>query len=60
MPLFAIRTGTKLVRRYERVKSGEHGASRDQIYEEARRLGIRGRSLMDQTQLERAVMDRKS
>jgi hypothetical protein len=35
------------------------GRTRDQLYNEARRLGIDGRSTMNKAQLERAV-DRKS
>jgi hypothetical protein len=34
---------------------GEGGRTRDQLYEEARRKGIRGRSAMNKAQLERAV-----
>jgi hypothetical protein len=35
------------------------GRTRDQLYEEARHLGIEGRSTMNKAQLERAISDRK-
>lgn len=35
------------------------GRTRDQLYEEARRMGIEGRSRMNKSQLERAVDRRK-
>src|SRR6201992_3299676 len=35
------------------------GRTRDQLYAEARRLGIEGRSKMNKAQLQRAVDDRK-
>ncbi len=35
------------------------GRTRDQLYEEARRLGVEGRSKMTKSQLERAVASRK-
>lgn len=38
-----------------RSHSGEGGRTRDQLYAEARRQGIRGRSSMNKAQLERAV-----
>ena len=34
------------------------GRTRDQLYEEARRMGIRGRSRMNKAQLQRAVSSR--
>lgn len=34
---------------------GPRGRTRDQLYEEARRLGVRGRSRMDKAALQRAV-----
>jgi hypothetical protein len=36
-------------------RPGPRGRTREQLYEEARRLGIRGRSKMNKAQLERAV-----
>ena len=42
-----------------RSHSGPRGRTRDQLYEEARRKGVRGRSKMNKAQLERAV-DRDS
>jgi hypothetical protein len=45
-----LRSGTK------RAK----GRTRDQLYEEAKRLGIEGRSGMNKAQLQRAVARRKS
>jgi hypothetical protein len=42
-----------------RSHSGPRGRTRDQLYEEAKDLGIRGRSKMNKAQLLRAV-DRKS
>jgi plasmid stabilization system protein ParE len=38
-----------------RSHSGPGGRTRDQLYEEARRRGIRGRSTMSKAQLERAL-----
>jgi hypothetical protein len=38
-----------------RSHSGEGGRTRDQLYAEAKRKRIRGRSAMNKTQLERAV-----
>ncbi|HEY6429742.1 MAG TPA: hypothetical protein VIX84_21140 [Acidimicrobiales bacterium] len=38
-----------------RSHSGAGGRTRDQLYEEARRRGIKGRSKMTKKQLERAV-----
>ena len=45
-----LRSGTKR----------ERGRTRDQLYEEARRMGIEGRSKMTKEQLRRAVEGRKS
>ncbi len=42
-----------------RSHGGPRGRTRDQLYEEARRKGVRGRSKMNKAQLERAV-DRDS
>jgi hypothetical protein len=39
--------------------SGPKGRTRDQLYSEARKLGIEGRSKMTKSQLERAVDRRK-
>ncbi len=36
-------------------RPGPRGRTRDQLYEEARRKGVRGRSRMNKAQLERAV-----
>ena len=41
-----------------RSHSGPGGRTRDQLYEEARDMGIRGRSKMSKSQLERAVSRR--
>jgi hypothetical protein len=38
-----------------RSHSGEGGRTRDQLYEEARRKGVEGRSKMNKRQLEQAV-----
>lgn len=38
-----------------RSHRGEGGRTRDQLYEEARRMNIRGRSRMSKAELERAV-----
>jgi hypothetical protein len=38
---------------------GPRGRTRDQLYEEARRLGVSGRSRMNKAQLQRAVDARK-
>jgi hypothetical protein len=40
-------------------KPGPRGRTRDQLYQEARQLGVHGRSSMDKTQLQRAVDARK-
>ena len=40
-------------------RSGPRGRTRDQLYEEARRLGVDGRSKMNKDQLRRAVDARK-
>src|SRR5881396_4165146 len=40
--------------------SGPRGRTRDQLYNEARQLGIKGRSKMNKTQLQRAVDRKKS
>ena len=39
----------------QRSHSGPGGRTRDQLYEEARRKGVRGRSTMTKAELERAV-----
>jgi hypothetical protein len=41
-------------------RSGPRGRTREQLYNEARRLGIEGRSKMDKRQLQRAVDGKKS
>ncbi len=40
-------------------KPGPRGRTREQLYEEARRLGVQGRSRMSKAQLQRAVDGRK-
>jgi hypothetical protein len=40
-------------------RPGPRGRTREQLYEEARRLGVAGRSSMNKTQLQRAVDDKK-
>ena len=40
-------------------KAGPRGRTRDQLYNEARQLGIEGRSKMDKGQLQRAVAGKK-
>jgi len=42
-----------------RSHDGARGRTRDQLYEEARHLGIDGRSKMNKAQLQRAVDSRK-
>jgi hypothetical protein len=39
--------------------SGPRGRTRDQLYAEARKLGVDGRSKMNKSQLQRAVDDKK-
>jgi hypothetical protein len=39
---------------------GPRGRTREQLYQEARKLGVRGRSAMNKAQLQRAVDARKS
>jgi hypothetical protein len=41
-------------------KSGPKGRTRDQLYNEAKKLGIEGRSRMNKSQLQRAVAGKKS
>src|SRR5438477_1601591 len=41
-------------------RSGPRGRTRDQLYNEARQLGIDGRSKMDKQQLQRAIAGKKS
>jgi hypothetical protein len=41
-------------------RPGPRGRTRDQLYEEARRLGVKGRSGMKKSQLQRAVDGKKS
>jgi hypothetical protein len=41
-------------------KPGPRGRTRDQLYNEARQLGIDGRSKMDKGQLQRAIAGKKS
>jgi hypothetical protein len=43
-----------------RSHRGRGGRTRDQLYQEAKRLGIEGRSKMDKAQLERAVNRKKA
>ena len=40
-------------------RAGPRGRTRDQLYAEARRLGIDGRSTMDKAQLQRAIAGKK-
>ena len=59
----ASRTSVEDMSPYERggqrSHSGARGRTRDQLYNEARDLSIRGRSRMNKTQLERAVESKK-
>jgi hypothetical protein len=41
-------------------KPGPRGRTREQLYQEARSLGVRGRSNMSKAQLQRAVAGRRS
>jgi hypothetical protein len=41
-------------------KAGQRGRTREQLYQEARSLGVRGRSTMSKAQLQRAVAGRRS
>ena len=41
-------------------RPGPRGRTRDQLYAEARKLGVPGRSQMNKAQLERAVENKKS
>ncbi len=41
-------------------RAGPRGRTRDQLYNEARQLGIDGRSKMNKTQLQRAIAGKKS
>lgn len=40
-------------------RSGPRGRTREQLYQEARRLGVDGRSSMNKAQLQRAVENKK-
>ncbi|HEY8359431.1 MAG TPA: plasmid stabilization protein [Ramlibacter sp.] len=51
----ALRDTPAPVRGGQRSHRGEGGRTRDQLYEEARRKGISGRSTMNKAQLESAV-----
>lgn len=42
----------------ERSHSGAQGRTKEQLYEDARRQGVEGRSTMDKDELEEAVEDR--
>jgi hypothetical protein len=44
----------------QRSGKGSQGPTYDQLYEEAKQRGIKGRSDMNKSQLERALGDRKS
>lgn len=41
-------------------RSGARGRTRDQLYNEARRLGVEGRSTMSKAELQRAVAGKRS
>lgn len=41
-------------------RKGPRGRTRDQLYNEARQLGIEGRSKMDKSQLQHAIAGKKS
>ena len=41
-------------------RKGPRGRTRDQLYEEAKNLGIEGRSSMNKAQLQRAIAGKKS
>ena len=41
-------------------KPGPRGRTREQLYEEARKLGVQGRSSMNKAELQRAVNGKKS
>ena len=41
-------------------RAGPRGRTRDQLYNEARQLGVEGRSKMSKSQLQRAVAGKKS
>ncbi len=41
-------------------RPGPRGRTREQLYDEARQLGVRGRSKMNKAQLQRAVAGKKS
>jgi hypothetical protein len=73
VPPRGVKKGTKRARQYEHVKdvsSGRRGGirsgtsrakgrTRDQLYREARRMNISGRSKMNKAQLQRAVDSRQ-
>ncbi|MEE1652038.1 plasmid stabilization protein [Brachybacterium sp. J144] len=42
----------------ERSHSGAQGRTKEQLYQDARRQGVKGRSTMDKDELEQAVEDR--
>lgn len=52
MPPRGVKPGTKRARQYEHIK--------DQLYAEAKHLGVDGRSTMNKAQLQRAVDARTS
>lgn len=71
MPPRGAKKGTKRARQYQHIKQGQRvrgtgearseeiAARTDQLYQEARKLGVSGRSKMNKDQLRRAVDARK-
>ena len=61
MPHRGVKKGTKRARDGQRSgSSGPRGRTRDQLYNEAKKLNIEGRSSMNKSQLQRAVDRKKS
>jgi hypothetical protein len=74
MPPGGVKKGTKRARQYEHIKEshsgrrggqrsgsgGPKGRTRDQLHNEAKKLGIEGRSNLNKRQLQRAVDSKKS
>jgi bifunctional non-homologous end joining protein LigD len=61
IPPRGVKKGSKRERRYElrSGKPGPRGRTREQLYQEARKLGVEGRSSMNKAQLRRAVENKK-
>ena len=61
MPPRGVKKGTKRARQYEKIKKSQKQQARSESRaNEAKKLGIEGRSRMNKSQLQRAVSAKKS